>query len=46
MMRGVAKNLTDEDINNVAAYLSQAAPTKGVGDTAPDNSTLLHAVSK
>jgi cytochrome c553 len=46
MMRAVAKNLSDEDIVNVAAYMSQAAPTKGVGDGIPDNSTLLHAVSK
>ena len=46
MMRGIAKNLTDEDINNVAAYLSAAAPIKGIGDTAPDNASLLHAVSK
>ena len=46
MMRGVAKNLTDEDIINVAAYLSAASPTRGAGDTEPDNSTLLHAVSK
>jgi len=46
MMRAVAKKLTDEDINNVAAYLSQASPTKGVGDTSPDNATLMHAVSK
>jgi len=41
-MRGVAKNMTDEDIVNVAAYLSAASPVKGVGDIAPDNSTLLH----
>ncbi len=42
MMRGVAKNLTDEDIINVAAYMSQAAPTRGVGDSAPDNSSMMH----
>ncbi|MBI3901503.1 MAG: c-type cytochrome [Nitrosomonadales bacterium] len=46
MMRAVAKNLTDDDINNVAAYLSAASPVRGGGDTAPDNSTLLHAVTK
>jgi cytochrome c553 len=46
MMRGIAKNLTDEDIINVAAYLSAASPTRGAGDTEPDNLTLLHAVSK
>lgn len=44
MMRGIAKNLTDEDINNVAAYLSSAPPVKGVGDVAPDNSTLMEKV--
>lgn len=41
-MRAIAKNLTDEDIHNVAAYLSQAAPTKGVGDRLPDNNSMLH----
>jgi cytochrome c553 len=41
-MRAVAKNLSDEDILNVAAYLSSASPTKGVGDTAPDNNSMLH----
>lgn len=46
MMRAVAKNLSDDDINNVAAYLSAASPTRGGGDTVPDNATLLHAVSK
>ena len=46
MMRAVAKKLSDEDILNVAAYLSFASPTKGVGDSSPDNDSLLHAVSK
>jgi len=46
IMRNIAKSLSDEDILNVAAYLSSASPVKGAGDTAPDNSTLLHAVSK
>lgn len=41
-MRAVAKNLTDDDIHNVAAYLSQAAPTKMVGDRLPENNSLLH----
>ena len=45
MMRAIAKQLSDEDIVNVAAYLAVASPTKGAGDTAPDNSTLLHKVS-
>ncbi len=45
MMRAIAKKLTDEDIVNVAAYLSVASPVKGAGDTAPDNSSLLHKVS-
>lgn len=45
-MRNVAKKLSDEDILNVAAYLSQASPTKGSGDSVPDNATLLHAASK
>jgi cytochrome c553 len=44
IMRAVAKNLTDEDILNVAAYLSAASPTKGAGDTAPDNKTLMEKV--
>jgi cytochrome c553 len=42
MMRAIARKLSDEDILNVAAYLSSAPPTKGVGDGAPDNSTLRH----
>lgn len=42
MMRAIAKKLTDEDILNVAAYLSSAAPSKGVGDAIPDNNTLMH----
>jgi len=46
MMRAVAKKLSDEDIVNVAAYLSYASPTRGAGDTSPDNDMLLHAVSK
>jgi cytochrome c553 len=44
-MRAIAKNLTDEDIVSVAAYLSQAAPTKGVGDEQPNNNTVLHEVT-
>lgn len=46
MMRAIAKNLSDEDIINVAAYLTVASPTKGAGDGAPDNESLLHAVAK
>lgn len=42
MMRAVAKNMSDEEILNVAAFLSYASPSKGAGDTAPDNTTLLH----
>jgi len=45
MMRAIAKKLSDEDIVNVAAYMSAASPVKGVGDAIPDNKTLLHAVS-
>ena len=42
MMRAIAKKLSDEDIANVAAFLSQAAPVKGVGDPVPDNNSMLH----
>ncbi|MDR2195810.1 MAG: c-type cytochrome [Gallionellaceae bacterium] len=42
IMRNVAKNLTDEDIHNVAAYLSKAPPTRGGGDAVPNNDSLLH----
>jgi len=45
IMRNIAKKLSDEDIVNVAAYLSAASPVKGVGDVAPNNDTLLHAVN-
>lgn len=44
-MRAIAKNLTDEDIQNVATYLSQAAPTKMVGDRLPENNSMLHKVA-
>lgn len=46
MMRVVAKEMTDEDIYDVATYLSSAPPTRGAGDRGPNNDTLLHAVSK
>ena len=46
MMRAVAKKLSDEDINNVAAFLSFASPVKGAGDTIINNKTLLEAVEK
>lgn len=46
MMRAIAKKLSDEDILNVAAYLSLASPSKGVGDAVPDNSMLLEKVNK
>lgn len=46
VMRAVAKVMSDEDILNVAAFLSYASPVKGAGDTAPDNTTLLHKVSE
>jgi cytochrome c553 len=42
MMRAIAKNLTDEDILNVAAYLTAASPVKGVGDVVPDNKSMMH----
>ncbi len=45
-MRTVAKKLSDEDILNVATYLSHAPPTKESGDTVPDNRMLLESVSK
>lgn len=44
-MRAVAKSLTDEDIHDVATYLSQAAPTRMVGDRLPENNSLLHKVA-
>lgn len=44
-MRAIAKNLTDDDIINVAAFLSAASPVKGAGDAVPDNNTLLHKAS-
>jgi cytochrome c553 len=44
-MRAIAKNLTDDDIYNVAAFLSQAPPTKLAGDRVPDNNMLLHKVA-
>ena len=46
MMRAVAKTLTDDDIHNLAAYLSSAPPTRGSGDDSPPNNTLLDAVNK
>lgn len=46
MMRAIAKKLSDDDIYNVATYLSAAPPTRGVGDTAPDNKMLMEAVTK
>jgi cytochrome c553 len=44
MMRAIAKKLSDEDILNVAAYMSHASPNKGVGDPAPDNNTMMEKV--
>lgn len=42
-MRAVAKTLTDEDINNVAAYLSQAAESSvGDGMDVDNQSVLKH----
>ena len=46
MMRAVAKTLTDDDIHNLAAYLSSAPPTRGSGDEQPDNNTMMHAADK
>jgi cytochrome c553 len=46
MMRAVASKLSNEDILNVAAFLSSAPPTRGAGDTAPDNKMLLKSISK
>jgi len=43
-MRAVAKNMTDDDINDAAAYLSHAADST-VGNGMPvDNQTVLHHV--
>jgi cytochrome c553 len=46
MMRAVAKKLSDDDIFNVAAFLSSAPPTRGGGDTVPDNNTMMESGSK
>lgn len=43
-MRAVAKNLTDEDINDAAAYLSQAADSTPGNGMEVDNHTVLHKV--
>lgn len=45
IMRKIAQKLTDEDIVNVAAYLSAASPSKGGGDAVPDNNMMLHKVT-
>jgi len=43
-MRAVAKNMTDEDINNAAAFLS-GAPKSVIGDSfEPENQTVLKNV--
>jgi len=43
-MRAIAKNLTEDDIKNVAAYLSQA-PEEVLGNSSvPDNQTVLKNV--
>jgi cytochrome c553 len=43
-MRAIAKNLTEDDINNAAAYLSQA-PANTMGNSfVPDNQTTLENV--
>ncbi len=45
MMRAMAKNLTDDDINNVAAYMS-AAPKTTIGNGhVPENESTLKNVS-
>lgn len=46
MMRAVASKLSDQDIYDVAAFLSEAPPTKGGGDSVPDNNSLMESVSK
>jgi len=43
-MRAIAKNLTDDDINNVAAYLSQAPQSTAGNSFLPDNQTTLKNV--
>jgi cytochrome c553 len=40
-MRAVAKNLSDEDINNAAAYLSHASKTVIGNNYVPDNQSVL-----
>jgi cytochrome c553 len=46
MMRTVAKNLTDADIANVAAYLATAPETTSGNSRVPDNEVVLKAVNK
>jgi cytochrome c553 len=43
-MRAIAKHLSDEDINNVAAFLSQAADTTPGGGMEINNQTVMDAV--
>src|SRR6266481_140645 len=43
-MRAIAKNLTDDDIHNAAAFLSQAADTTPGGGLEIENRTVLDTV--
>ncbi len=45
-MRAVAKNLTDEDINNVAAFLTQASDSTVGGGMQVGNETVLENILK
>lgn len=45
-MRAIAKNLTDQDIQDVATFLSQAPDTTTGNTFLPDNQTTLHNVLK
>lgn len=45
MMRAIARNLSDQDILDVATFMSSAPTTRGAGDEVVDNKTLLEKVS-
>lgn len=45
-MRAMAKNLSDEDINNVAAFLSQASDSTAGGGMEVGNQTVLNNINK
>ena len=45
-MRKVAHNLSDEDINNVATYLSQASDSTAGDEMQIDNKTVLEKLKE